>query len=190
MVNKGTERLYNLSAQNCGSISPPFTRDQRGDTLRIGIYPGSFDPVTLGHWDLVLRAASMVDRLVVAVLNNHSKVPFFSAIERMEYLNELFQGHPSLEVITNEGLLVDCAKKVGASLVIRGVRAFSDFEYEFQMALANRQLAPDLETVFLLPKVENSFISSRIVREVGRMGGDLTGLVPECLKARIAAKLH
>jgi pantetheine-phosphate adenylyltransferase len=158
--------------------------------LRIGIYPGSFDPVTLGHWDIITRAASMVDRLVVAVLNNPSKVPHFSIVERLDYLNELLEGHPSVEVTAFEGLLVDCAKHAGASVVIRGIRAFSDFEYEFQMALANRQLAPDLETAFLLPKVENSFISSRIVREVGRMGGDISGLVPAALKNRIAARLR
>jgi pantetheine-phosphate adenylyltransferase len=146
--------------------------------------------VTLGHWDIIVRAASMVDRLVVAVLNNPSKVPHFSIVERLSFLNELLAGRPSIGVTAFEGLLVDCAKQAGASLVIRGIRAFSDFEHEFQMALANRQLAPDLETVFLLPKVENSFISSRIVREVGRMGGDISGLVPAALKDRIAARMH
>jgi pantetheine-phosphate adenylyltransferase len=158
--------------------------------LRIGIYPGSFDPVTLGHWDIITRAASMVDRLVVAVLNNPSKVPHFSVVERLSFLKDLLAGRPSIEVTSFEGLLVDCAKQAGASLVVRGIRAFSDFEHEFQMALANRLLAPDLETVFLLPEVENSFISSRIVREVGRMGGDISGLVPAALKDRIAARLR
>jgi pantetheine-phosphate adenylyltransferase len=132
----------------------------------------------------------MVDQLLVAVLNNPSKAPTFCLAERMGFLEELFLGHRSIEVTTFDGLLVDCAKQRGASLIIRGVRAFSDFEYEFQMALANRQLAPELETVFLLPKVENSFISSRVVREVGTMGGDISGLVPEALKDRIAAKLR
>jgi pantetheine-phosphate adenylyltransferase len=132
----------------------------------------------------------MVDRLVVAVLNNPPKVPHFSIVERLGYLNELLEGYPSVEVIAFEGLLVDCAKHAGAGVVVRGIRAFSDFEYEFQMALANRQLAPDLETVFLLPKVENSFISSRIVREVGRMGGDISGLVPAALRDRIAARMR
>jgi pantetheine-phosphate adenylyltransferase len=158
--------------------------------LRIGIYPGSFDPVTLGHHDLVLRAANMVDRLLVAVLNNTSKTPTFSLSERMDFLKELFRDRPSIEVTTFDGLLVAGARQKGASLIIRGVRAFSDFEYEFQMALANRQLDPELETVFLLPKLENSFISSRVVREVGMMGGDISGLVPETLKDRIAAKLR
>jgi len=158
--------------------------------LRIGIYPGSFDPVTLGHWDLILRAANLVDHLIVAVLHNSSKQPTFSLAERMDFLSELSADHPSVEVATFNGLLVECARRRGAKFIIRGVRAFSDFEYEFQMALTNRKLAPELETVFLMPKEENSVISSRIVREVGMMGGDISGLVPEALKDRITARLR
>jgi pantetheine-phosphate adenylyltransferase len=157
--------------------------------LRIGIYPGSFDPVTLGHWDLIQRASKLVDRLVVAVLCNPAKSPTFSLDERMEFLLELSDGHPGIEVATFHGLLVEYARREGAQFIIRGVRAFSDFEYEFQMALTNQKLAPELETVFLLPKEENSVVSSRIAREVGMMGGDITGLVPERLKLRIAEKL-
>jgi len=157
--------------------------------LRIGIYPGSFDPVTLGHWDLILRAAKLVDRLIVAVLCNSSKNPAFSLDERMDFLRELSREHPMIEIATFNGLLVKYARQRGAQFIIRGVRAFSDFEYEFQMALTNRKLAPELETVFLMPKEENSVISSRIVREVGMMGGDISGLVPESLKDRIGAKL-
>ena len=158
--------------------------------MRIGIYPGSFDPVTLGHWDLILRGAKLVDQLIVAVLHNPAKHPTFSLSERMDFLLELSQEHTNIEVATFNGLLVEYARQRGARFIIRGVRAFSDFEYEFQMALTNRKLAPELETVFLMPKEENSVISSRIVREVGTMGGDISGLAPEKLKDRIAAKLR
>jgi len=158
--------------------------------LRIGIYPGSFDPVTLGHWDLILRGAKLVDQLIVAVLHNPAKHPKFDLSERIELLCELSKDYPNIEVATFDGLLVEYARRRGASFIIRGVRAFSDFEYEFQMALTNRKLAPELETVFLMPKEENSVISSRIVREVGTMGGDISGLVPEILKDRITAKLR
>ena len=158
--------------------------------LRIGIYPGSFDPVTLGHWDLILRASKLVDRLIVAVLHNPAKSPTFSLEERMEFLSLLFKEHPYIEVATFHGLLVEYARQKEAQFIIRGVRAFSDFEYEFQMALTNRKLAPELETVFLMPKEENSVISSRIVREVGTMGGDISGLVPEILKDRITSRLR
>ena len=157
--------------------------------MRIGIYPGSFDPVTLGHWDLILRAANLVDRLIVAVLHNPAKSPTFSLEERMELLSTLSGEHSNIEIATFHGLLVEYARQRDARFIVRGVRAFSDFEYEFQMALTNRKLAPELETVFLMPKGENSVISSRIVREVGAMGGDISGLVPEALKARIASRL-
>jgi pantetheine-phosphate adenylyltransferase len=157
--------------------------------LRVAIYPGSFDPVTLGHWDLIKRAEKLVDRLVVAVLHNPSKVCAFSVAERVDFLRELMAGVPHVEITTFHGLLVDFAKLQNANFIVRGVRAFSDFEYEFQMALMNRKLAPDLETVFLMPKEENSVVSSRIVREVGAMGGDISGLVPELLLERIASRL-
>jgi len=158
--------------------------------LRIGIYPGTFDPVTLGHWDLIQRAAKLVDRLIVAVLHNPTKCPVFSLEERIELLKDLSSGHQGISVDTFHGLLVEYARQEGAQFIVRGVRAFSDFEYEFQMAITNRKLAPELETVFLMPKEENSVTSSRIVREVGTMGGDLAGLVPERLKTRIAEKLR
>jgi pantetheine-phosphate adenylyltransferase len=157
--------------------------------LRIGIYPGSFDPVTLGHWDLILRASNLVDKLIVGVLRNPSKQPTFSLEERMGFLSELSKGHESIEIAIFKGLLVEYARQRDAKFIIRGVRAFSDFEYEFQMALTNRKLAPELETVFLMPKEENSVISSRIVREVGMMGGDISDLVPKSLKDAIASKL-
>jgi len=158
--------------------------------LRKAIYPGSFDPVTMGHWDIIQRAHRLVDHLVVAVLHNPSKHPTFSVAERVDFLRELVAPYPTVEVKTFHGLLVDFAKEEGAHSIIRGVRAFSDFEYEFQMALTNRKLSPDIETVFLMPKEEHSVTSSRIVREVGMMGGDITGMVPEALRERITARLR
>ena len=157
--------------------------------MRVAIYPGSFDPVTLGHYDLIQRAERLVDRLVVAVLHNPAKHCAFSVAERVDFLRELLAGVPHVEVTTFHGLLVDYAKQQGAHFIVRGVRAFSDFEYEFQMALMNRKLAPDLETVFLMPKEEYSVVSSRMVREVGAMGGDISGLVPELLVERISSRL-
>jgi pantetheine-phosphate adenylyltransferase len=157
--------------------------------VRSAIYPGSFDPVTLGHWDLIQRAAKLVDRLVVAVLHNPEKAPAFSVDERVAMLQELVAPLPQVEVTTFHGLLVDFAKAQNAQVIVRGVRAFSDFEYEFQMALMNRKLAPDLETVFLMPKEKYSVVSSRFVREIGGMGGNLGDLVPESLRERIAARL-
>ena len=157
--------------------------------MRTAIYPGSFDPVTLGHWDIIQRAEKLVDRLVVAVLRNPSKVSAFSVEERVAMLQELVGDRMAIEVTSFHGLLVDFAKSQGAQFIVRGVRAFSDFEYEFQMALMNRKLAPELETVFLMPKEKYSAVSSRLVREIGSMGGNLSELVPESLRERIAGKL-
>jgi len=153
------------------------------------IYPGTFDPVTMGHWDIIQRAEKLVDHLVVAVLHNPSKHPAFSVAERVDFLRELVSPYDNVEVTTFHGLLVDFARLQGSTSIIRGVRAFSDFEYEFQMAIMNRKLAPDLETVFLMPKEEYSVLSSKIVRDVGMMGGDITGFVPEILRERIAKRL-
>jgi len=157
--------------------------------VRSAIYPGSFDPVTLGHWDLIQRAAKLVDRLVVAVLHNPAKTPAFTVEERVAMLTELTAPLPNVEITTFHGLLVDFAKAQNAQFIVRGVRAFSDFEYEFQMALMNRKLAPELETVFLMPKEKYSAVSSRLVREIGTMGGNLSELVPEALRERVAQRL-
>lgn len=157
--------------------------------MRSAIYPGSFDPVTLGHWDLIQRAAKLVDRLVVAVLHNPAKTPAFTVEERVAMLTELTAPLPNVEITTFHGLLVDFAKAQNAQFIVRGVRAFSDFEYEFQMALMNRKLAPELETVFLMPKEKYSAVSSRLVREIGTMGGNLSELVPEALRERVAQRL-
>jgi pantetheine-phosphate adenylyltransferase len=157
--------------------------------VRTAIYPGSFDPVTLGHWDLIQRAGKLVDRLLVAVLHNPAKSPAFTVEERVAMLKELVAPLPHVEITTFHGLLVDFARSQNAQVIVRGVRAFSDFEYEFQMALMNRKLAPELETVFLMPKEKYSAVSSRLVREIGSMGGNLSELVPEPLRARISARL-
>jgi len=157
--------------------------------VRKAIYPGSFDPVTMGHWDLIQRAEKLVDHLVVAVLHNPAKKPTFSVEERADFLREITAPYPKVEVVTFNGLLVDLARQTGAQCVLRGVRAFSDFEYEFQMALMNRKLHPDLETLFLMPKEEYSIISSRLVREVGSMKGDISSFVPPALKDRITHRL-
>ncbi len=158
--------------------------------MRTAIYPGSFDPVTLGHWDLIQRAEKLVDRLVVAVLYNPAKTAAFTVEERVAMLRDLVGDHPGVEITSFHGLLVDFARTQGAQSIVRGVRAFSDFEYEFQMALMNRKLAPELETVFLMPKEKYSAVSSRLVREIGSMGGALTDLVPELLRDRIADRLR
>lgn len=158
--------------------------------MRVAIYPGSFDPVTLGHWDLIQRARLLSDRLIVAVLHNPAKTCTFSSKERAGFLHELLIEAQNIEVITFNGLLVDFAKQQGADFIVRGVRAFSDFEYELQMALMNRKLAPNLETVFLMPKEDCGIISSRMVREVGGMGGDISDLVPASLLERIASRLR
>jgi pantetheine-phosphate adenylyltransferase len=144
----------------------------------------------MGHWDVIQRADKLVDRLIVAVLHNPAKQGAFTVGERVAFLKELMAPFPNIEVTSFHGLLVDYAKEMEANFIIRGVRAFSDFEYEFQMALMNRKLAPDLETVFLMPKEKYSAVSSRLVREIGSMGGNLSDLVPESLRERIAAKLR
>lgn len=159
-------------------------------SLLKAIYPGSFDPVTMGHWDLIQRAAHLFDQLVVAVVHNPSKHPTFSVAERVDFLHELVAKYGAkVEVKAFHGLLVDFAQQEGAHCIVRGVRAFSDFEYEFQMALTNRKLASDIETLFLMPTEEYSVLSSRIVREVGMMGGNIRGMVPEMLHERIKQRL-
>ena len=158
----------------------------------IAVYAGSFDPITRGHEDLIQRSCEFVDKLVVAVANNTSKKPLFSPDERVALIRQATADNPRVEVRQFQGLLVNFAREVGASLIIRGLRAVADFEYEFQMALMNRQLSPGLETVFMVPSVETTYISSSIIREVAQFGGDLDGLVhpvvAEALKAKFASK--
>ena len=157
---------------------------------RIAIYPGSFDPPTRGHEDLIRRSLLLSDRLIVAVAVNVSKQPLFSVEERLAMLRTAVGPDPRIEFVSFEGLLADFARRVGASVVVRGLRAVSDFEYEFQMALMNRQLHPSLETVFLVPALDLTYLSSSLVREVARFGGDVSALVhpavAEALRARFA----
>lgn len=141
------------------------------------ILPGSFDPLTNGHVDLALRALKMFDEVVVAVLINSQKRPLFSVEERMHFISESID-NPKVSCVSFEGLLVDFAKKMGAKVLIRGLRAVSDFEYECQMAMMNRDLAPEIETAFLMPKSSYSFLSSRMVKEVASLRGDVSHLVP------------
>jgi pantetheine-phosphate adenylyltransferase len=155
---------------------------------RIAIYPGSFDPPTRGHEDLIRRSLLLSDRLIVAVAVNVSKQPLFTVEERLAMLRAAVGQDPRIEFVSFEGLLADFARRVGASVVVRGLRAVSDFEYEFQMALMNRQLHPSLETVFLVPALDLTYLSSSLVREVARFGGDVSALVhpvvAEALRAR------
>jgi pantetheine-phosphate adenylyltransferase len=144
---------------------------------RIAIYPGSFDPPTRGHEDLIRRSLLLTDRLIVAVAVNPAKQPLFTPEERLAMLRATTGGDPRIEFVAFEGLLAQFAQRVGASVVVRGLRAVSDFEYEFQMALMNRQLHPALETVFLVPALDLTYLSSSLVREVARFGGDVSSLV-------------
>jgi pantetheine-phosphate adenylyltransferase len=155
----------------------------------LAIYPGSFDPVTNGHLDLIERAAKIFERLVVAVLRNTDKAPLFTLAERVEMLREVTHGFPNVEVDTFDGLVTEYARQRRAGVLLRGIRAVSDYEYELQMALMNRKLEPGLETVFMLPAVAYSFVSSRLVREVARLGGPVSGLVPPAVEQRLRAKV-
>jgi pantetheine-phosphate adenylyltransferase len=157
-------------------------------TSRIAIYAGSFDPITRGHEDLMLRSLEFVDTLVVAVATNSSKTPIFSIDERVALIRAAMHGNPGIEVRSFGGLLVDFAREVGASLLIRGLRAVSDFEYEYQMALMNRHLSPRLETVFMVPSLDTTYISASLVREVARYGGAVHDLVHPDVADALRAK--
>jgi pantetheine-phosphate adenylyltransferase len=154
---------------------------------RIGVYPGSFDPVTRGHEDLIRRSLAFVDRVIVAVAVNVAKQPLFTLEERVALLRETVR-LPEVEVQSFDGLLVEFAQRVGASVIVRGLRAVSDFEYEFQMALMNRTLAPRLETVFLVPAFDLTYLSSSLVREVARFGGDVSQLVQPSVQQALRRK--
>ena len=156
---------------------------------RVALYPGSFDPPTNGHLDVLFRARRLADRVIVAILENDEKKPLFSLEERLEMIREIVGGDPVVSVRSFSGLLVDFASQSGATLIVRGLRAISDYEYELQMALMNRRLAPSVETVFLMAKEEYSYVSSRLIKEVARLGADVSGLVPEPVRRRLAAKL-
>ncbi len=154
----------------------------------VAIYPGSFDPITNGHLDLIARGSKLVDHLIVAVLRNASKHPLFSVEERLELIRCVTKEHTNIEIAAFDGLLADYAAKRGASVILRGIRAVSDYELEWQMALMNRRLQPGLETVFLTAGEEYSFISSKLVKEVASLGGSVTGIVPPIVEARLKEK--
>jgi len=155
---------------------------------RTAVYPGSFDPMHNGHLDIIERCRPLFDELVVAVLRNEGEKPLFSVEERIEAIREMVD--PDVRVESFSGLLVDFMDQVGARAVVRGLRAVSDFEYEFQMALMNRRLNPRVETVFLMPREDYTYLSSRLVKEVFSLGGNLTGLVPEPVLARLRQRLR
>ena len=157
---------------------------------RIAVYPGSFDPPTRGHEDLVRRSLSLADRLIVAVAVNAGKQPLFSVEERLDLLRAAAGSDPRISFQSFDGLLVEFAKKSGATIIVRGLRAMSDFEYEFQMALMNRQLHPSLETVFLVPAVDLTYLSSSLVREVARFGGDVRSMVHPDVAAALARRFR
>jgi len=156
----------------------------------VAIYPGSFDPVTNGHLDVIARGSRMFDRLIVAVLQNMDKAPLFSASERAEMLREVTQEWSNVEVDLFGGLLVDYVRRRNAQVIVRGLRAISDYEYEFQMALMNRRLEPAVETIFMMPAERYTYLSSRLVREVAQLGGPIDGLVPPLVVERLRAKVH
>ncbi|MBE5926971.1 MAG: pantetheine-phosphate adenylyltransferase [Lachnospiraceae bacterium] len=156
--------------------------------MKIAIYPGSFDPVTKGHLDIIERSSKMVDKLIVGVLNNGSKNPLFTARERVEMLNEVTKNFNNVKVEAFSGLLVDFAKETNASIIIRGLRAITDFEYELQMAQTNRILKNDIDTVFLTTSLEYSYLSSSTVKEVARCNGDISKFLPEYIAKKVYDK--
>jgi pantetheine-phosphate adenylyltransferase len=154
----------------------------------LAVYPGSFDPLTNGHVDIIERGARLFDRIIVAIAVNAEKSPMFTMAERVDIVREVFRNHPNVEVDTFEGLLVNYVARRRANVIVRGLRAVSDFEYEMQMALMNRELAGSLETVFMMPAAQYSFISSRLIKEVFALGGKVHGLVPELVEKRLREK--
>jgi len=154
------------------------------------IYPGTFDPITNGHLDIIGRAAKMFQRVIVAVAVNRDKRPLFSLDERVAMARDVTSEFTNVEVIGFHALLVDCAREFGAQVILRGLRAVSDFEYEFQLAGMNRQLSPELETVFLTPAERYAFISSSMIREIARLGGEVSSFVPETVQRQLLAKFR
>jgi pantetheine-phosphate adenylyltransferase len=157
---------------------------------RVAIYPGSFDPLTLGHVDIIQRGSALFDSIVVAVLRNVEKSPLFTVEERLSMIRDAFRDRENVQADSFSGLLVDYASSRKATTIVRGIRAISDFEYEFQMALMNRRLAPTIETVFMMPAEEYSYVSSKLVKEVASLGGDVSGLLPGGVEKRLLEKIR
>ena len=156
--------------------------------MKLAVYPGSFDPLTNGHVDIIERGTHLFDKIIVAILVNVEKSPLFSMEERVDIVREVFKGRPNVEVDTFEGLLVDYVATRRADVIVRGLRALSDFETEFQMALMNRRLSPQIETVFMMPAEQYTYISSRLIKEVFSLGGQVSGLVPAIVESRLREK--
>jgi pantetheine-phosphate adenylyltransferase len=154
----------------------------------VAVYPGSFDPLTNGHIDIIQRGSRLFDRIIIALLVNLEKAPLFTVPERVQIAREVFQDRPNVEVDTFDGLLVEYARSRRASVIVRGLRAVSDFEYEMQMALMNRRLNHDVETVFMMPGEPYTYVSSKLVKEVVALGGSVSGLVPEIVERRLREK--
>ena len=153
------------------------------------IYPGSFDPVTYGHYDIICRSCKIVDELIVGVLSNKAKIPLFSVEERVKMLKEVTKDLPNVRIIPFDGLLVDFAERMDADMVIRGLRAITDFEYELQMSQTNHKLSPNVETMFLTTSIEYSYLSSTTVREIAAFGGDVTQFVPQAVAVELEKKM-
>lgn len=158
--------------------------------MKIGIYPGSFDPVTLGHLDIIERASKLFDRLIVAVMHNSTKKPVFTGEERSNFLRRTTGHLPNVEIDVFDGLLADYAGRKGAGAIVKGLRAVSDFEYEFSMALGNRKLNPEVDTVFLMTSAQFMFLSSSMIKDIASHGGSITDLVPAALEQEIGARMR
>ncbi len=158
--------------------------------MKTAICPGSFDPVTFGHLDIIRRASAMFDRVIVVVGTNAAKRPMFTRRERVEFLRRATAGMDNVEIDSYDGLLADYARQKNATVIVKGLRAMSDFEYEFQMALTNRKLNPDTETAFLTTTAEHMYLSSSLVKQVAQLGGDITGFVPDCIIDDIRRKVN
>jgi len=157
---------------------------------KIAVYPGSFDPITNGHLDIINRALEFVDELIIAILVNPEKTPLLSVKERIALIEKVIPRRETIQIDQFDGLLVNYVKQKGAQIILRGLRAVSDFDYEFQMALMNRRLEPQIETIFLVPAEQYTYVSSRLVKEIAGLGGSVTGLVPPEVEKKIKQKLH